>query len=187
VNMRRVVTGHDSTGSAVFVRDEVVQPVGVSMLPGVEFLRVWGADTALQFPDNGAMPSATTYFPPLGGFRVALFTLPPAGAGDAPPQGAAGAAAVDEFEAKLPGLIGYLEPGAPGMHTTPTIDFDLVLAGEVILELDNGATKTLRPGDIVIQNGTRHRWRNEATVPATLAVFICGAHHEKFPTAEARP
>jgi mannose-6-phosphate isomerase-like protein (cupin superfamily) len=180
VDVRRVVTGHDSNGKAVFVRDDIVRPIGVSMLPGVEFLRVWGADTPPQFPDNGAVPVAPTYFPPITGFRVALFTLPPRGADDPLPQRAAGANAVDEFEAKLPGLIGYLEPDAPGMHTTPTIDFDLVLAGEVILELDNSATKTLKPGDIVVQNGTRHRWRNEGTVAATLAVFICGAHHAKF-------
>jgi mannose-6-phosphate isomerase-like protein (cupin superfamily) len=184
VDVRRVVTGHDSNGKAVFVRDDVVPPIGVSMLPGVEFLRVWGADTPPHFPDDGAVPAATRYFPPVSGFRVALFTLPPRRADDPLPQRAVGNA-VDEFEAKLPGLIGYLEPDAPGMHTTPTIDFDLVLAGEVILELDNGATKTLKPGDIVVQNGTRHRWRNEGTVAATLAVFICGAHHAKFPSEQA--
>jgi quercetin dioxygenase-like cupin family protein len=74
-----------------------------------------------------------------------------------------------------------MEPDDPGMHTTPTIDFEVVLSGEVILELDDGAEVTLRPGDTVVQNGTRHRWRNEGSDPAVLAVFICGAEHARFP------
>jgi quercetin dioxygenase-like cupin family protein len=49
----------------------------------------------------------------------------------------------------------------------------------VTLELDDGATVHLRPGDTVVQNGTRHAWRNEGTETARLAVFICGAHHER--------
>jgi mannose-6-phosphate isomerase-like protein (cupin superfamily) len=60
------------------------------------------------------------------------------------------------------------------------VDFEVVLSGEVILELDDGATVTLTPGDTVVQNGTRHRWRNPGAVPAVIAVFLCGAHHTKF-------
>jgi quercetin dioxygenase-like cupin family protein len=54
-----------------------------------------------------------------------------------------------------------------------------VLSGTVTLELDDGAMVTLVPGDTVVQNGTRHRWGNPGTEAATLAVFICGAHHER--------
>jgi len=52
-----------------------------------------------------------------------------------------------------------------------------VLDGTVILELDDGAEVTLRPGDTVVQNGTRHRWRNPGDVPARLALFVVGAEH----------
>ncbi len=45
----------------------------------------------------------------------------------------------------------------------------------MILELDDGAEKVLRPGDTVVQNGTRHRWRNRGTQPAIVTVFITGA------------
>jgi quercetin dioxygenase-like cupin family protein len=44
------------------------------------------------------------------------------------------------------------------MHTTDTIDFEVVLSGEVTLELDDGVKKVLRSGDTMVQNGTRHRW-----------------------------
>ena len=63
------------------------------------------------------------------------------------------------------------------MHTTDTIDFEVVLEGTVVLELDDGAEVTLHPGDTVVQNGTRHRWKNPGDSPARLALFICGAFH----------
>ena len=56
-----------------------------------------------------------------------------------------------------------MDPSDPGMHTTDTIDFEVVLEGTITLELDDGAEVTLRPGDTVVQNGTRHRWKNPAT------------------------
>ena len=141
---------------------------------------MWGGDQPPRFPDDGTAPAAANYFPPLGGFRFWLFTLPPetsAGESESPIDVVA---ALPELEAKLPGLAQYMERDAPGMHTTPTIDFEVVLHGEIVLELDDGAEVTLRPGDTVVQNGTRHRWRNEGSMPASLAVFICGALHAKF-------
>src|SRR5262249_37313480 len=50
------------------------------------------------------------------------------------------------MEEKLSGMLAYLEPGNPGMHTTDTIDFEVVMCGEVILELDDGVENVLRPG-----------------------------------------
>ena len=48
------------------------------------------------------------------------------------------------------------------------------------MELDDGATVTLSPGDTYVQNGTRHRWSNKGTVPAVIAVALIGAHHDRF-------
>ena len=64
---------------------------------------------------------------------------------------------------KLPGLIDVLEPNHPGMHTTDTVDFDIVISGEVYLELDDGEEVLLKAGDCVVQNGTRHAWHNRAS------------------------
>jgi hypothetical protein len=178
MDVRRVVTGHDAAGKAVFVSDEQVAPVVPDLLPGNEFHRLWGGDTTPRFPDDGARPDDRAYFPPVGGFRFGLFTIPPDGGAGAPPD-LDFAAAMAEFEEKLPGLAGHMEPEAPGMHTTATIDFEVVLQGSVSLELDDGAKVTLDVGDTVVQNGTRHRWSNAGTEPAVLAVFICGAHHDR--------
>jgi hypothetical protein len=62
--------------------------------------------------------------------------------------------------------------------TTDTIDFEVILDGEVWLELDDGVEVHLRPGDTVVQNGTRHAWRNHGDAPCRLAVFIVGAHDD---------
>ena len=134
-----------------------------------------------RIPDGGAPPAQPTYFPPVGGFRFGMFSLPPQSRAVGP-QPADTAAAARELEEKLPGLAKYMEPDAPGMHTTDTIDFEVVLDGEVWLELDGGKEVHLKPGDTVVQNGTRHAWHNKGNKPARLAVFITGAHHRKFGT-----
>jgi mannose-6-phosphate isomerase-like protein (cupin superfamily) len=178
MDVRRVVTGHDADGKAVFVSDEQVSPVVPALLPGNRFHLLWGGDEAPRFPDSGAEPEHRLYFPPVGGFRFGLFTIPPDGGAGAPPDLDI-EAALAEFEEKLPGLAGHMELDDPGMHTTATVDFEVVLSGSVTLELDDGAKVTLNPGDTVVQNGTRHRWSNAGNEPAVLAVFICGAHHDK--------
>ena len=68
-----------------------------------------------------------------------------------------------------------MDPEHPGMHTTDTVDFVLVISGEVSLELDDGAMVHLRPGECVIQNGTRHAWRNRSDKPCVLAGVTVGA------------
>jgi quercetin dioxygenase-like cupin family protein len=69
------------------------------------------------------------------------------------------------------------EPGGAndGFHRTDTTDFGVLLSGNMALELDDGAGVVLSPGDVLIENGTRHRWRVVGDVPATLASFIVGA------------
>jgi mannose-6-phosphate isomerase-like protein (cupin superfamily) len=179
MDVRRVVTGHDASGKSVFVSDETVEPVEPMVLPGFQAYYLWGGDKTPQFPDDGSMPEFRTYFPPIGGFRFSMFTVPPNAA--AAPNDLDEEAAVADAEAKLPGLLRYLDPSDPGMHTTDTIDFEVVLDGTVVLELDDGAEATLGPGDTVVQNGTRHRWRNDGDTPALLALFICGAAHAGVP------
>ena len=128
MDIRRVVTGHDSAGKAVFASDEQVAPVTLALLPGSEFHQIWGADETRSFPDDGARPAAPQYFPPVGGFRFGFFTIPPDG-GAGIPEGLDIAAALAEFGEKLPGLAEHLEPADPGMHTTATIDYGVVLSG----------------------------------------------------------
>jgi quercetin dioxygenase-like cupin family protein len=75
-------------------------------------------------------------------------------------------------------LAPWADPDNPGMHRTPSIDYDIVLSGTVGLELDDGTEVTLRPGDVVVQNGTRHRWHNRGDGIARVASIMIGSHHE---------
>jgi mannose-6-phosphate isomerase-like protein (cupin superfamily) len=72
-------------------------------------------------------------------------------------------------------MLDVLEPDAPGMHMTDTVDFVVVLSGEAVLELDDGAEVTVRAGDCIVQNGTRHRWHNRTKTPCVTAVALVGA------------
>ena len=84
-------------------------------------------------------------------------------------------ATLEEMELKLPGLAGVMEPEHPGMHTTDTVDLDLVISGEVWLELDDGIEVHLEAGDSVVQNGTRHSWHNRTNEPCVIFVTLLGA------------
>lgn len=77
MGIRCVVTGHDSSGKAVFASDGKVEPISVSLLPGIEYYRLWGADQPCRFPDDGLKPPAPGYFPPVGGFRSGCSRLRP--------------------------------------------------------------------------------------------------------------
>lgn len=175
LSIRRVVTGHAADGTSVFASDEQVSALEFPAFPGWQFIDLWGADTKPRFPDSGAKPAAATYFPPLDGFRFTFSVIPPA---DTPaPEGIDETAALAEVEAALPGMMAHLEPD--GMHTTDSIDFEVVLSGRVYLQLDNGVEKLLEAGDTVVQNGTRHVWRNPGPEPCLLAVVMIGAHRTK--------
>jgi mannose-6-phosphate isomerase-like protein (cupin superfamily) len=114
----------------------------------------------------------------VGGFRFGFFTVPPDGGAGIPADLDVGAA-LAEFEERLPGLAQYLEPAEPGMHTTATVDYGILVSGRATLELDDGAKITLNPGDTYIQNGTRHRWSNPGDTTAVFAIAIVGASHDK--------
>ena len=174
MKIRRVTTGHTELGKAVVVSDGEVDADTLGLMPGYEFHRLWGADVPPAFPDGGLQPECPGYFPPLGGFRFMMFTVAPQ---PAPNQiGSDRQALFAEMKVKLPGLAEHMEPSTPGMHTTDTVDFEYIVSGEVWLELDDGATVHLRAGDTVVQNGTRHAWRNRGTEPCRVVVFMVGVH-----------
>lgn len=171
--MRRIITGQTAEGKSVFVSDELVEAIEPALMGGWAFHRVWGSDAPTSLPTEGAAPQAERYFPPVGGYRFSFFTIPPGSVRI--DESIDLAAALEEVQTLLPGLLDVMEPDHPGMHTTDTVDADVVISGEAWLELDDGAEVHLVPGDLVVQNGTRHRWRNRTEEPCVVFVVLLGA------------
>ncbi|MFI5035485.1 MAG: cupin domain-containing protein [Acidimicrobiales bacterium] len=161
----------------MFVRDEVVESDRFDLLPGWEFYDIWAGDRIPAFPDRGDMATSTSYFPPVGGFRFSFSVVPPM---DTPAaEGLDLDVALAEVDAVMPGMMALIEPD--GMHTTDTIDFEVIVRGQVLLELTDGTSKLLGPGDTVVQNGTRHVWRNPGPESCLMAVFMTGAVRRPTP------
>lgn len=160
----------------MIVRNTAVKPVSLALLPGYEFHRIWGSDSIPELPSDGTPPPQLRYFPPKSGFRFGFFTIPPDTTTSVAQIGTA--SALEEIQQKLPGMIDVLEPDHPGMHTTDTVDFDVIVSGEVYLELDDGAEVLLQAGNCVIQNGTRHAWHNRSSEKCVISVAIVGAERK---------
>ncbi len=171
-----VVTGRNKAGKSVIVSNAPAKPVTVALFPGYQFYRLWGSDSFPALPSDGTPTSQPGYFPPKNGFRFGFFTLPPATSTKVEPI--ATPAALEETRHKLPGVLDALEPDHPGMHTTDSVDFDVVVFGEVVLELDDGAEVVLKAGDCVIQNGTRHAWHNRSSDKCVIAFSLLGAERK---------
>jgi mannose-6-phosphate isomerase-like protein (cupin superfamily) len=176
MDIRCIVTGQNESGKSAFMRNTPVKPVTLALFPGYEFHRLWGSDSAPELPSSGTPPAQPRYFPSIHGFRFGFFTIPP----DTTTRidGLNTASAIEEIQQKLPGMLDVLERDHPGMHTTDTVDFDVVVSGEVVLELDDRAEVLLKAGDCVIQNGTRHAWHNRSSANCLIAVTLLGAQRK---------
>ncbi|OPC77073.1 cupin [Embleya scabrispora] len=173
MEIRRVVTGHDAEGRSRVVDDRAVEPITSELMPGCAAYRLWGRDERPTFPDDGSPRPARAWYPPQDGSRFMINVIAPGE--PAPPSDLDTRAALEELDRTMPGAMAAMEPDVPGMHVTDSMDYVLVVSGEVALELDDGEQTLLRAGDVVVQNGTRHAWRNQGTEPCTLVGVAIGA------------
>ena len=139
-------------------------------VPGMSTTMVWS--TAPGQPADAADPTPGTrsQLPLPGGTCFVIVRFPP----DDMLRDADPAAAGAEHRMASPGIAERFEPDNPGMHATDSVDYVLILDGAIWLDLDDGNLVRLGPGDTVIQNATRHAWRNLGDRPATLAVVHVG-------------
>lgn len=151
--VRRVVTGIDAAGRSVVVSDARAtgDPQG---------LPIWGADQA-PVPGDPVAPVTAGWWPPPGGIRVTLSSRKPDRI-DAPPP--------PSGQRDWPDI-----DDAAGFHASTSTDIIVMIAGTIWLELDDGVEVRLSAGDVLVQNGTRHRWRNHGTDWPIMAVVIVGA------------
>ncbi len=186
--IRRVVTGHDRTGKAIVVSDgglpHVTRP---PHQPGLAFHEIWNTaalPAPLDFdePDPTHLHRATA--PPEGGTIIRVVDIPPEGR-DGPDFDRAEAEAL--FEAV--GLAGNARHTIPGrhplMHRTESVDYGVVLAGEITLLLDEEEV-LLVPGDVIIQRGTIHAWANRSNSSCRMLFILTDARfNPELRTAQA--
>lgn len=173
--LRRIVTFIDKQGRSRCMPEERAPRVAEYVAtPGMRTSALWA--TAMT-PTVGGAPhdpvSGLTSFHPVPGGSVFLtLTLPPDTVYAAPDFNPLAAAA--EHARHAPGIADRMEAEAPGFHATDTLDYVIVLSGEIWLVLDEMETR-LQAGDSVVQIGARHAWQNRSDTPATLAVVLLGA------------
>ena len=173
--MRRIVTGHNTSGKST-IHDQFATPKTAVFrhVRGFGVTTVWATPAAPRIanPVEDPVPSLSSLLPEVGGTILLKVTFPPDTVmAEVTDWAAAGA----EQAANLPGLAEKFEPDSPGMHTTDSVDYGIMLDGELWLEVDGDEARQVRPGDIVIQNGTRHAWRNRSESPATIVFVLIGA------------
>jgi quercetin dioxygenase-like cupin family protein len=147
---RRVVTGHDERGVSVFQQDGP-PPVVRTAPDGALFYEIWGTE-ATPVPIGATEPDPAER----------SLTVPPAPGGTK--------IRVNEFP---PGVVSPT-------HRTQSVDYGIVLEGQVVLVLDNSEA-ILGPGDVVVQRGTVHRWENRSNKTARMAfVLVDGAFTDEL-------
>jgi hypothetical protein len=172
--IRRIVTGHDADGRAVILKDgpatSIVEPAA---RPGEAITEIWrtGAAPASNSGNDdpsAAPPTTPQLMPPKLGTVLRIVDFPPE------------SATKDADAAKL-----FREFGAAAahdaksgrhamMHKTATVDYALVLDGEVWAILDVGET-LMKAGDILVQRGTNHAWANRSDQPCRIAFVLVDA------------
>jgi hypothetical protein len=174
--IRRVISGIDPEGKSIFVSDEEVAATKPPILGGAGLIDLFGEDQPPVLPADGRHDESRRYFPNgPGGYRYTLFTYPPSSQMVVPDDLEA---AIAESTRVAPGLEDAVsEPD--GWHYTPTVDLEYVIEGEFTLTLDDGASKVLKAGDVMVQCGAKHSWVNNGPGQATmLLVFIGGTMDE---------
>lgn len=173
--LRRVVTGHANGRSVVCSDAAPPRAKQFEHTPGFASALLWSTASVARIPFDGREPTTgvSSFVPAPGETRFIVVTFPPDSVMASPSFDPV--AAGREQAEQSPGLVECFEPDNPGMHTTPTVDYAIVLEGEIWLELDDSCVTRLARHDIVVQNGTRHAWRNNGSAPATVAFILIGA------------
>jgi mannose-6-phosphate isomerase-like protein (cupin superfamily) len=170
---RRIVTGNVN-GKAVVRSDERLPAYEFKTVPGYEHTLIWVNPATPDLTKEQTFDSyPDSVVPGPGGTSLHFVTFPPGSAFADPSFD--GEAARDEALVRLRGLADHFEKEDPAMHKTNTVDYSIVYDGEIWMELDDGETVRLKRGDVVVQNGTRHAWRNKGTKPVTMLFFLNGA------------
>ena len=171
---RIIVAGENPDGSSFTAGEEVMERIELDLMPGVWFSRIWSSEGFPRLPHDGSAPDVLPWFPSAGGFRFYKFSLPAEGA-DVGPGPSDPDQAVEQANRLLPGLLDVeADPDVPGRHRSASIDVVFILSGRVEAVLDDRSVM-LNPGDVIVQNGAFHNWRNPGPDPMVAVGASIGA------------
>jgi mannose-6-phosphate isomerase-like protein (cupin superfamily) len=182
--IHRVVTGHDPDGKAIIASNgPLAAIVELAAIPGMIFHEVWETSGTPAPVDNCADPTTgpMMHGAPKNGTRIRFVDLPP----DTNYLAEAHTRMKALFEEvnNVEGLTTKSDSPHPMMHRTESIDYGIVIEGELTLILDDTEVP-LKPGSVVIQRGTNHAWANRTDRPCRmLFVQIDGQYAPSIATA----
>jgi hypothetical protein len=167
---RRIVTGHDSQGRAVIQSVGPPERVVDISAQGPRFYEVWNTQaTPAPIDRNSAEPheAQLTLIPPKGGTRIRVLDIAPETAESLKMD----SVQVRQHFEKM--AAGDAPAGSrhPYMHRTETIDYGIVLDGEIWLVMDEGEV-LCKQGDIIVQRGTNHAWANRSGRNCRIAFVL---------------
>jgi mannose-6-phosphate isomerase-like protein (cupin superfamily) len=170
-SVRRVVTGETSEGQHLYTHVQEVKPL--EMGGGARYYGVWGWEQLPSLPYCNTEPyNPRSVFPAADGLRVNTVVFPPGyGVTKAEGQGSRSEDYARLMAAQDPG--GERHDGSP-MHATDSIDFAIVVSGEVTLVQGDGSEVVLRAGDVCVQNGAQHLWENRGDQPCMICIVVLG-------------
>ena len=176
--IHRVVTGHADDGRAIITENGPLPTVvALAAIPGTVFHEVWSTGQTPAPVDNGADPTLGPLVlpPPAAGTRIRFVDIPP-DTEDFLKSGAAKMArAFSEVGDRAASTLRTDSPH-PLMHRTRSVDYGVVIAGELSLVLDDSEV-ALQPGAVVIQRGTNHAWANRSgAMCRMLFVLVDGVY-----------
>jgi len=169
--VRRVLTGHDAQGRSTFIADGPAPNVKeMSAMPGLALTDLWEtrAAPASNAGDEDAAERPVHLEPPKNGTILRIVEFPPDSAWRHGTDGKAG------FQSIGAGHAQDRRSADPMMHTTSTVDYIIVLKGEIYAILETGE-KLLRAGDVLVQRGTNHSWSVRTGEPCIIAAVLVNA------------
>ena len=171
--IRRIVSGHNAQGKSLFIMDgNVGTPAGRRSSAGTSVVELWQTDStpADNSGDKDPTDHAFRLPPPANGsvFRVVEYP---------PDKERFAAMSAQDWSADAQ-RQGYQRDSGntrhAGFHKTDTIDYAIVIEGEVYALMDEGE-KLMKTGDVLIQRGTNHAWSNRSDKPARVAFILIDA------------
>jgi len=173
--VRRVVTGDNAQGKAVFLSDELRQSNAPA--PGATArLQQWMTETTPEpFTGKDITDRIKGTNPPLTGSHFRIIEFPPQTGPDPDMKDPAVKKRAEEMHKQMGVEVGPLGAHrSPGMHRTFSIDYALILKGEIDMLLDDSEVRC-KTGDVIVQQGTNHAWVNRSGKPCLVAFILIGA------------